>query len=897
MNYYKYFWFCFIIAFIALSSDTTAQMSKKHLERIKAASTKTPAAPKQRYPDQYSELDNQKSAKSLDEESILPILENSRQKYLQALILIQKGDTTGAARYFENAIEVINKLVSYPNIENNKDYKELAQSIIEDYESYIKSVNSLDDNASMFIIREKLFDEIESLPVKPGVELAKKDTTPKYAPQSELTVQLDDNEMVQRSILFLSQNPRGKLYFTRWLERSGKWFPMMRRIAENEGMPEEIIYLAMTESGLRTDQISTASAVGLWQFMRETGKDYGLNKNASFWVDERRDPEKSTRAAMRYLRDLYKTFGDWYLALAAYNCGPGCVKKAIRKTGKANPDFWDIKAKLPRETKYYVPLYIATVKIAMDPEAYGISVKDLKFEQEYKYDIFTLPEPVSMKSIATAAGISLEELKELNPELLQTITPPDKKNYYIKIPYGIEQQFAANFRALSAEEKQPYLTHEVLRGETLKQIARKYSVSGNEIIALNSLSGYTAKLNKGDIIKVPVGSGSNQVFEENELAASSNKEKNNSIGVGSSPVSGNSNSGFATHTVQKGETIYSIAGKYGIRTIDLRNLNNLSFDEDYLQIGQELKIAKTNASLASSNKQIPADNPTKPNLLTQKTNANTTLDKPKTITVEKTIKHKVKRGETLTDIADKYDTDIDGIQKLNKLKSGKIKTGQILKVNTYETKPALNLASTKSSPAAPINAKSAKASSNDVTEYIVKRGETLAQIADDFGVSVNDIRSENKLKSHSIKTGQKLKIKSGQSAPASDLAQTKAARENLPSDKLMIHKVKRGDNLAAIASQYGVSEDEIQKWNPDIVKGNTIYTGTMLKLYGDEPAKGSASSKKESKKKAPVYYKIKGGDTLGSIAKKYGVTVNEILTNNRSLKEDRLQIGAKIRIQ
>lgn len=781
--------------------EVAAQQSKRQYEYQQSKQ-------KKQYKDQYSELDGNKTPKNMTDESILPILESSRQKYLQALILIQKHDTNSAAKYFESAIETLNKLVSYPNIERNEDFTDLAKSIIEDYETNIKNISALDENASLFIIRDKLFQEIEKMPASAGVAAVKKDTLKsKFAPPAQLTIPMTENEQVQKNINFLT-NGQGKKFFTKWLERSTKWFPMMKRIVENEGMPEEIIYLSMIESGLRPDNISKANAIGLWQFMRETGKDYGLNTNDSYWVDERRDPEKSTRAAMRFLRDLYHDLGDWHLALAAYNCGLGCVKRAIRKSGKEKPSFWDIMNKLPKETRYYVPLYIATAKVAMQPEAYGFNLTNLKFEPEYKYDIYFLNESINLKAAAKAAGISVEELKALNPELIQSITPPDKKNFTLKIPYKTEEQFAANYNSLTDEEKKPFISHKVIRGETLKQIAKKYNVSGNDIIAINDLSGYKAKLNRGDELRIPIGGAPYKEGEDTDFAENEPVDDTKTKKIEKSDD-------YITHLVEKGETIYSIAKKYGVRTTDLRNMNNLSFDDDNIQLGQELRIAKSGKASTQA-KNIAKNQSKEPN---------------------------------------------ESVSENDSKKT-----------------------------------KSSKTSKPSIVTHKVKRGETLAQIADDYDVTVDAIKKDNKIKKNKLKEGQTLKIKT--TVSNNDVAEKSNSKENEPKGKLSVHKVKKNETLESIAEQYNVTQDQIKKWNPETVKGNTVFANTRLKLYDSAPSKGSSQTKNtKSTKKQATYYKIRENDNLSSIAKKYGVSVEQLMKNNKNLNEKRLKIGQKIKIQ
>ncbi|HPU23463.1 MAG TPA: LysM peptidoglycan-binding domain-containing protein [Candidatus Kapabacteria bacterium] len=793
-----FFLFCFVL-FLPEPEHSYSQITRKradHLEKIYKE--------RQKFKDEYSDLDKNRKVKIETDDFVSTTLEKSRQYYLQALILIKKGDTISAARYFQQAIDNLNKLVSYPNIEYNHEFNDLSQSIVEDYENYITNIDNLDENAPLFIVRDKLFQEIEKIPATPAPAVQKPFNSTfssqkypnRHTKPDSLVIPLIDHDLVNRSITFLTKNKRGQHFVRQCMERSGKWFPMMKRIAEAEGMPEEIVYLSMIESGLNPNAVSRASAVGLWQFMRATGQDYNLNKNESFWIDERRDPEKSTYAAMRHLRDLYNEFGDWHLALAAYNCGTGCIRRSIRKSKLEKPSYWDILKFLPNETAIYVPNFIATAKIMMNPELYGFDEKEISYQSEYKYDIFEIKEPTNLSAIAKAAGISLEELKELNPELLQNVTPPDRKVYFIKIPYNTYQTFAKNFEALPYEEKQPFIFHTVSQNESLTDIARKYNVSVDNLIAVNNLSGYKAKLKKGDSLRIPIGS---EPFDSDNIVRTPTKTDTLKADVVQNPNVESSNVGqIITHIVKPGESIYSISKLYGIRPADLRNMNNLPIDLDNIQVGQKLIVARNNISnTANANNVSQNSSPQK-----------------------KTIKHKVRKGETLAKIADKYSTTIDNIISLNRLKKSSIKVGQVLKI------------------------------------------EQSAAISQ-----------------------------------ATSVQQTQ--QTNQPQQKVLIHKVEKGETLASISHKYGVTEEQLREWNKNDIKGDIIIAGSRLKVQQSNNNETGKSSKNNisNNKKTPVYHTVRSGDTLERIAGKYNVSVDELKNLNKGVKETRLQIGQKIRVK
>jgi membrane-bound lytic murein transglycosylase D len=319
--------------------------------------------------------------------------------------------------------------------------------------------------------------------------------------------------------------------------------PNDKRIANQENVPEEIVYLAMIESGLNPTIVSRAQAVGMWQFMRSTGEMYGLKANRSPWIDERTDPNKATTAAMKHLRDLYYMFGDWYIAFAAYNCGAGCVQRAKNKTKIEKPTFWDLYKNLPRETRNYVPLYIATAKIASSPSTYGIKLSELEFQKEFKYDTFTLNEPVSIEALANSAGITVQEFQQLNTELLKMTTPPDITEYTIRLPQGRLNEFAANFSKLTDEEKKPWITHIVQKRESLKSIANKYGITTNDLAAANGISS-RSKIKTGTKLQIPLEKQPSA--EENSIA------KNNNAPLQQN-VSNEKKEEYKTYSVQKGE--------------------------------------------------------------------------------------------------------------------------------------------------------------------------------------------------------------------------------------------------------------------------------------------------------------------------------------------------------
>jgi len=305
------------------------------------------------------------------------------------------------------------------------------------------------------------------------------------------------NERVEQFIQCFQTSKRDK--FVTWLARSGRYIPVMRKLLKEHGLPEDLVYMAFIESGFDPYAYSRSKAVGPWQFIYLTGKRYGLKVN--WWVDERRDPEKSTIAAAKYLKDLYETFACWYLAAAGYNAGEYTIVKAMKR--HRTEDFWALtKARyLKRETKDYVPLMIAAALVAKDPEKYGFT--DVEYQKPLRYEKVKVPELTGLTVVAKACEASLEEIKDLNPELRRGVTPPNENEYEMKIPFGRKDLFEVTFQILQAFEKFEFKTHLVKKGETLKGIARLYRVDLDPLLEINHLTK-AAPISKGTILSIPI---------------------------------------------------------------------------------------------------------------------------------------------------------------------------------------------------------------------------------------------------------------------------------------------------------------------------------------------------------------------------------------------------------
>jgi membrane-bound lytic murein transglycosylase D len=387
------------------------------------------------------------------------------------------------------------------------------------------------------------------------------------------------NASVERWIGFLSGGNAGRTRV--WLERKGMYGPMIRSELRARGMPEDLLYLALIESGLSPRAYSKAAASGIWQFIAETGKRYGLEVSAE--VDERRDPMKSTTAALDYLTYLYNRFDSWYLAAAAYNTGENRVGRIMREEFGSekgtDAHFWKIAHRLPRETRDYVPLMLAAGHIGKEPEKYGF--RELEYQDPLAFDAVWVPGATELSTIARAAGVSEAAVADLNPHLMRGRTPANR-GWSVRIPQGTRVAFDAAFPELYrtarlAQAQRPAQasvaplatraaapaarTHRVRQGDTMGAIARRYGIS---VAALQTANGGVnpRRMQVGQPLRLPSGS----------VATTARA----------------TSSGAQYHRVARGENLTVIAKRYGVSVRQIQSWNRLNGSR--IQAGQRLRV-------------------------------------------------------------------------------------------------------------------------------------------------------------------------------------------------------------------------------------------------------------------------------------------------------------------
>jgi membrane-bound lytic murein transglycosylase D len=683
----------------------------KNIAKTNQADTTAKAA---KNADPFSTLDDHKEA--IDSAVVEERLEAARQEWLRALAAEQRKDKNEVVRRFEGAIDILNRLIYFPNVNENKDFQELTKSVIEDYEKFVSKIDVLPPSASIFALRQKFNEEMSKMDIR-NLPI------PKTSDLARTQVPLTINPEVEQTIAYFMQG-NGRTFFTKWLGRSGKFFPKMKEIFREEGAPEELIYLSMIESGMNPTVVSKAQAVGLWQFIQGTGSMYGLKSN--WWLDNRRDPWKATRAAARHLKDLHRAMGDWHLALACYNCSMTRIRRCMAEMNDTT--FWGIRDCLPKETQNYIPLYIAATLIAMDPARYGFT--NIQYESPESYDTVYVHEAVDLNALGNAAGVSGLDIKSLNPELLQPSTPPVEicgpEGYCLRIPSGTVKKFVERYARLTPEEKRPWLIHTVERGESLRSIARTYGLTTDQLADYNNISS-SEHVKRGSRLRVPMTVMAPGVVPSSEALALTTSSKDQA------PIPVVKKASKISHRIKRGETLNSIAAHYGVRVSDLRNWNNISYRKK-IKRGQLLAVYIERPAKETENTTLAEKTPTKKDA----SHDNEENGKPRI--------HAVRPGETMTSIAKNYGTTVEQIAEWNEgMDPASLQAGQKLKLY------APNKTASKGDTDQPVK-------TSKRTTYRVRSGDTLGSIADHFGVSISSLKRANHLRHNFIPKGKRLII-------------------------------------------------------------------------------------------------------------------------------------------
>ena len=430
---------------------------------------------------------------------------------------------------------------------------------------------------------------------------------------------------------------RGRGTFERAFARSGRYHDMMVSILKQEGVPQDLIYLAQAESGFHPLAVSRVGARGIWQFMGSRARGYGLQRN--LWVDDRQDPEKSTRAAARHLKDLYSQFGDWYLAMAAYNSGPGTVQAAVRRTGYA--DFWELYRRnvLPKETRNYVPIILAVTIMTKNLSQYGFD--DVSMDEPLPFDTVTINYPVDLRLVAECVDATPAQLQELNPSLLR-MTTPKIGSFELHLPAGTKAQYQTAIAAIPTDMRLWWRYHKVQPGDTLASLGRSYHVTAKSIATANHLEG--TELEAGARVVIPMA-------------------------VGKHPVSDNATYArrITRYRVRKGDTVETVAENFGVSPQMLRRWNGLH-NGDSLRGRRVLALhlpISPSSEPAAAKSSARARKPAAQTAATKAPAPKSAKAVDDAVSGQAVLRHTVKSGETLYSIATTYKTTVAALKRDN----------------------------------------------------------------------------------------------------------------------------------------------------------------------------------------------------------------------------------------
>lgn len=561
---------------------------------------------------------------------------------------------------------------------------------------------------------------------------------------------------------------RAKDTFQRSLKRSGHYLAMARRIFAEEGVPQDLTFLAHVESGFRYNARSPKRALGLWQFMRGTARIYGLRCDA--YVDERLDPEKSTRASARLLRDLYERYDDWYLALAAYNAGSGKVNRAIRRAGSR--DFWRIAQTryLRNETRNFVPAILAVTILAKSPGAYGLT------EETYpplEYDTVPVHSPTDLRVIAGCIDASLAELQDLNPSLLLMQTPLKAKGFEVHVPKRMGETCARELAKIPPEKCLVFHRHKVRRGQTLGLLARRYGTTVRAIQDANGM-GRRTMIRIGQVLRIP------------------------SRYAGVAYLVDPDREGTAKHIVRRGDTLSEIAQYYGVTLRQVQEANAI-VNRSRIYTGQTLLIPPS--------RKRPGHAAPSRSLAQSTGNA---LGHAEESLAQRSSAEPSQEADEFSDQTGPSNPSPSGTRTLRAMNSssslGRVPTTvHIVEQAREAIKREGHAASTRS------------LGVEQPHIHVVRRGDTLSEIAERYRVRLSDLRRWNDLGRRSIiHPRQELVVGNPQNCEHREGAR--------------LHVVRRGESLWRIAKRYGVRVTDLAGWN-SLHASATIYPGQKLRVY------------------------------------------------------------------
>ena len=595
-----------------------------------------PATPAPASPQSVSEASPETVATTVPNATSDPVADlvsRVEKEYQEGLINYQAGKTEAAKKNFDSAFNAL--LGSHLDIRSDDRLQAEFDRIVEGVNRLNIDGLNAENEAQQQKSEPAPIDETNELSPAADPNVKAKAQAEIKSTHSDLPLMMTDQ--VAGFISYFSNRGRGN--FERAYARSGRYHDMMVSILKQEGVPQDLIYLAQAESGFHPLAVSRVGARGIWQFMGSRARGYGLSHN--MWVDDRQDPEKSTRAAARHLKDLYNQFGDWYLAMAAYNSGPGRVQAAVKRTGYA--DFWELYRRnvLPKETRNYVPIILAVTIMTKNLSQYGFD--DVSMDFPAKYDTVTINYPVDLRLVAQCVGSTQTELQELNPSLLRLTTPREGK-FELHLPAGTRQQYEAGIAAIPADMRLWWRYHSVQSGDTLASLSRTYRIPVKTIAQANHLDGTELEADT----KLVIPFAPNKHFSDTGSYARR----------------------ITRYRVRSGDTVQTVAENFGVPPQMVRRWNGIRGDSLRGRKVLALHLPVTPGANDSQTASTPANKSTKHGKKATQTagnkrSAGSSAQSSQGSEEAAVVHHKVKSGETLYSIASTYKTTVAALKRDN----------------------------------------------------------------------------------------------------------------------------------------------------------------------------------------------------------------------------------------
>lgn len=612
-----------------------------------------------------------------------------------------------------------------------------------------------------------------------------------------------------------------KRSFERLMGISQFYFPLFEEALAAQNIPLEIKYLSVVESALNPRAVSRVGATGLWQFMYQTGKQYGLKVDT--YADDRRDPLKASAAAAQYMKNMYAIFGDWDLVLASYNTGPGNVAKAIRRSG-GKQNYWNIRPYLHKETQGYVPAFLATMYIFEYHKEHGIK-PDRSIANHFATDTVMIKKSLTFKQLSELLDVSVAELQFLNPTYKREEIPfVTGESHFLRLPVDKIAVFTSNEEKIyayadyeSSRREKPFQSmlasrdsigsskikyHKVRRGDSLGEISDKYGVSMSDLKKWNRLRSNKAPLGRSlkiytnentavavtskhttkDTASIAAASSSNKIFKEEKVVSYKDVVK--------------------YYRVKSGDNLGEISDKYGVSVAEIKKWNKLKSNN--IALGASLKIIKNERVVTTVRKEVKAD---KIETAVASNDNNTEGN------TQASDFYEVQKGDNLFSIAKKFNVSIEDLKKWNNLEDLNVQLGSKLALANKEESAIAEAPKTETK----------------IVEHKVKKGEYLGTIAKKYNVTVAEIKEWNSLEDNNVKLGETLIVSKKEVAVSEAKASKKediAANER---SEAKLYYVKKGDSLFSIAKKYpGVTISDIKKWNG--IKNESLKPGMKLKI-------------------------------------------------------------------